>query len=333
MILLTGGTGLIGSHLLFELAKTETNIRAIYRDSARIQKVKTLFDFYSKGEKHAFELIEWVEADVLDIVSLEDAFVDVTHVYHCAAIVSFARNDFSKMMKINREGTSNMVNMSLSRNVQKFAHVSSTAAIGGFEGKLTTEKTKWTQSPRISGYAVSKYSSEKEVWRAHEEGLDVVIINPCVIIGAGDWNESSLTIFKALEKGLKFYTPGQNAFVDARDVATMLVMLMKSDVNAERYLCISENVPFKVLFEKIAKRLDIKGPTIATPKWLMAFTWRLVGVYSWFARKNPTITRESAYSAFSTMEYSSEKIKKQLNVEFISIDDAIDNAVRFHRMD
>src|SRR5690606_16065067 len=98
-----------------------------------------------------------------------------------------------------------------------------------------------------------------------------------------------------------------------------------------RFLCISENVPFKVLFQKIAKRLGIKGPTIATPKWLIGFTWRLVGLYSWITRQAPTITKETAHSAFSTMEYSNEKIKKALQMEFISIDDAIDNAVRFHR--
>lgn len=333
MILLTGGTGLIGSHLLVELLKTESSVRAIYRDPARIQNVKKLFDYYSIDGNHNFDSIEWVKADVLDLVSLEDAFVGVTHVYHCAAIVSFGKRDFSKMMKINREGTNNMLNLSLANSIKKFAHVSSTAAIGGIEGKLTTEQTKWTQSPRISGYAVTKYSSEKEVWRAHEEGLDVVIINPSVIIGAGSWDESSMTIFKSIEKGLKFHTPGQNAFVDARDVARMLIQLMNSDIKNERFLCISENVPFKVLFQKIANQLNIKGPTIATPKWLIGFTWRLVGFYSWLTRQQPTITKETAHSAFSTMEYSNEKIKQALNVEFISVDDAIENAVRFHRKD
>lgn len=333
MILITGGTGLIGSHLLFELMKTESKVRAIYRDAKRIQRVKSLFDYYSEGENHSFDKIQWVKADVLDIVSLEDAFIGVTHVYHSAAIVSFGKRDFSKMMKINREGTNNMLNLSLANNIQKFGHISSTAAIGGVEGKITTEKTKWTQSPRISGYAVTKYSSEKEVWRACEEGLDVIIINPSVIIGAGNWNESSMTIFKSIEKGLKFHTPGQNAFVDARDVASMLIQLIQSDIKNERFLCISENVPFKVLFEKIAKQLGIKGPTIATPPWLIGFTWRMVGLFSWLTRQEPTITRETAHSAFSTMEYSNEKIKKKLNIEFISIDDAIDNAVLFHRTD
>lgn len=330
MILVTGGTGLIGSHLLFELMKTETNVRAIYRDRSRISAVKTIFDYYSDGKPHHFDLIEWVKGDVLDIVSLEDAFVGVTHVYHCAALVSFNSKDFKQLIKVNREGTANLLQFCLYNNIQKYVHISSTAAIGGVENSLTTEETKWNPSNKTSGYAVSKYLSEKEVWRASEEGLDVVIINPCVIIGAGNWDESSLTIFRTVKKGIKFYTSGQNAFVDARDVSTCMVKLMKSDIKSERFLCISENVPFKKLFELIAKALNKKAPSISSPKWLMGFTWRLVGVISFIIRRKPVLTRESAISAYNVMNYSNEKIKKALDFEFISVEDAIENAVKFN---
>lgn len=328
MILVTGGTGLIGSHLLYELMKTEDSVRAIYRDSKRIARVKMLFDFYASSTSHAFDKIEWVEADVLDIVSLEDALEGVTQVYHCAALVSFAKKDFSRLIKINREGTFNLVNLCLEKGIKKFGHISSTAAIGGQQHQLTTEATKWKQSPRTSGYAISKYSSEKEVWRAVEEGMDVVILNPCVIIGAGDWNESSMTIFRTIKNGLKFYTPGQNALVDARDVATVFVKLMKSDVKNERFLCISENVPFKNYLDQIAERLSVKAPSINTPKWLIGIVWRLVGVVSWLRGKQPTITKETAHSAFSTMEYSNKKVSKLLDFQFIPVKDAIDNAVK-----
>lgn len=330
MILVTGGTGLIGSHLLFELMKTEAKVRAIYRDKSRIASVKTLFDFYSNGNDHHFESIEWVKGDVTDIVSLEDAFVGVSYVYHCAALVSFNSKDFKQLIKINREGTVNILQFCLDNNVKKYVHISSTAAIGGVEGSITTEKTKWNPSNKTSGYAVSKYLSEKEVWRASEEGLDVAIINPCLIIGAGNWDESSLTIFRTVKKGIKFYTSGQNAFVDARDVSTCMVKLMKSDIKSERFLCISENVPFKKLFELIAKALNKKAPSISSPKWLMGFTWRLVAIMSFVIRRKPVLTRESAISAYNVMNYSNEKIKKSLDFEFISVEDAIENAVKFN---
>jgi len=329
MILVTGGTGLVGSHLLYEISKSKTPIRAIYRDVKRIHRIKKLFDFYSKGLPHHFELIEWVEADVLDLVQLEDAFAGITEVYHCAAMVSFGRRDFSKMMHVNREGTNNVLNLSLEYKIKKFGYISSTAAIGGQENTLTTEDTKWKQSPTTSGYSITKYSAEKEVWRAVEEGLDVVIVNPCLIIGAGNWDESSMTIFRTLKKGLKFYTPGKNALVDARDIATILVRLMNSEVKNERFLIISENLTFKSSLQQIAKGLGKKAPSILTPKWLVGLAWRLSALWAWIGGSKPTITRDSANSAFSNMEYSNEKITKLLDYTFIPVKDAIRNAVDF----
>lgn len=331
MILLTGGTGLVGSHVLFEITRSKIPVRAIYRDASRIQNVKKVFDFYSKGTPHNFELIEWFEADVLDLIQLEDAFVGITEVYHCAAMVSFARRDFNKMMRINREGTNNLLNFSLENKVRKFGYISSTAAIGGQVDSLTTENTKWKQSPKTSGYSITKYSAEKEVWRAKEEGLDVLIVNPSVVIGAGNWNESSMTIFRTVNNGLKFYTPGQNALVDARDIATVLVKLMNSDIKNDRFLLISENLPFKNSLQQIAKALGKKGPTIATPKWMIGLAWRLSALVALITRKSPTITKDSANSAFAKMEYSNEKITKLLNYHFIPVKDAIQNAVEFYR--
>jgi len=331
MVLLTGGTGLVGSHLLYELIQSKTPVRAIYRDAKRIQQVRRVFDFYAKDQPHDFDLIDWVEADVLDLVQMEDAFQGITEVYHCAAMVSFAKRDFTKMMHINREGTNNILNLSLAFKVKKFGYVSSTAAIGGQVNTLTTEETKWKQSPKTSGYSITKYSAEKEVWRAVEEGLDVVIVNPCVVIGAGNWNESSMTIFRTIKKGLKFYTPGQNALVDARDIASILVKLMESEVKNDRFLVISENLPFKSSLQQIATAMRKKGPTISTPKWLIGIAWRLSALGAWIRGVNPTITRDSANSAFATMEYSNEKISKLLNYTFIPVKDAIQNAVEFHR--
>jgi nucleoside-diphosphate-sugar epimerase len=243
-------------------------------------------------------------------------------------MVSFRKNDFQKMMKVNREGTANIVNWCIDKGVSKLGYISSTAAIGGQTNTLTTEKTKWKDASKKSGYAITKYSAEKEVWRGVEEGLDVLILNPSVVIGAGSWSESSLTIFKTVAEGLSFHTPGQNAFVDARDVASTFVKLMESDVKNERFLCFSENLPFRQLLSKIAISLDKKPPSIATPRWLMEILWRVVGFVSFFTGRKPTISRETTQSAFSWMEYDNTKIKKALKYQFISIDAAIENAVK-----
>lgn len=331
MILVTGGTGLLGSHLLFNLTEESGNlpIRAIYRQEDRLPQVKALFNFYDKvNGNERFSRIHWVKADILDIPSLEEAFPGVQFVYHCAALVSFSKKDFAQLMKINREGTANIVNVALDHGVKKLCYVSSTAAIGGQSNTITTEETKWKITPRTSGYAISKYSAEKEVWRGVEEGLDCIIVNPSVLFGAGNWNESSLTIFRTVEKGLKFYTPGQNGFVDARDVAEIMITLMNSETKNERFLCVSANVPFKILMEKIADQLHTKKPYIPTPRWLVGAIWRLSWLTSTFSGKAAAITRESANSAFSIMEYDSSKVKKLLNFRFRSIDETIQTTIQ-----
>ena len=329
MILVTGGTGLLGSHLLFQLAQENVPIRSIYREKSRIAQVETLFQFYSpENFTSLFSKIEWVEADILDVISLNNSFKDIEVVYHCAGLVSFSKRHFNQLIKINREGTANIVNTCLEFNVKKLCYVSSTAAIGGQSGEITTELTKWKQSPETNGYSISKYSGEKEVWRGVEEGLDCIIVNPSVIFGAGNWDESSLTIFRTVQNGLRFYTSGQNGFVDARDVAQIMVQLTSSEIKNERYLCVGNNIPFKVLMEKIAVKMGKKPPTINTPKWLTGIVWRLSWFFSLFSKKDAMLTRASSKSAFNFMTYDCSKVKNELAFSFRSIEETIDNTLK-----
>ena len=329
MIFVTGGTGLLGSHLLFELTKSATPVKAIFRNASKLEVVKRVFQFYDQQNGlERFNSIQWVNCDVLDVVTLAEEMEGSSHVYHCAAIVSFHRRDFNAIMKVNREGTANVVNCALDLGIEKLCYVSSTAAIGnGNNDPIVTEETKWKQSPTTSGYSIAKYSAEKEVWRGIEEGLNAVIVNPCVIIGAGDWNESSMTMFRTIDKGLKFYTEGENAFVDARDIAEIMQKLLSSDIKNERFLCIGENAAFKTLFDKIAVRLNKKPPTILVKPWLMGITWRLMALISLLPKIKSPITQETARSAFGKTVYTNEKVKAALGFEFRGLDEMVENAV------
>lgn len=328
MILVTGGTGLLGSHLLVELTRNNTRVRALYRNKSRIDQVQKVFQYYFKENwQNPFQLIEWFEGDILDIPVLDESMQGIELVYHCAALVSFSKRDFEVMMKINREGTANVVNCAMDAGVKKLCYVSSTAATGGESFETVTEETKWKQSPLTSGYSISKYSAEKEVWRGVEEGLDCVIVNPSVLFGAGNWDESSLTIFRTLDEGLRFYTPGQNGVVDARDVAEIMVRLATSEIKNQRFLCVAENVPFKKLFTEIALKMGKNPPTINTPRWVLGLTWRLSWLLSKFRGNAAAITRETANSAFNVMTYDSSKIKKELGFTFRSLDETIQNTI------
>jgi nucleoside-diphosphate-sugar epimerase len=331
MVFVTGGTGLLGSHLLVELAQQHDQITAIYRNKTKIETVKKCFDYYLKAESETyFNKITWIECDVLDVPSLEDIIQGHSIIYHCAAIVSFSKRDFNQMMEINRFGTENMVNISIALGIEKFCFVSSTSAVGHKDIPADVEvdeNGKWVLTDETSGYGITKYSAEKEVWRGMEEGLNAVIVNPSVIFGAGDWNESSMRIFKTISNGMKFYSPGANSFVDARDVAKIMVELMNRNVFNERFLCIGANTTFKHLFDLIAQELNKKPPNKKVNPVLMGITWRLSVLWAIFTFSKPLITKSAARNAFNTIKYSNKKIKNEIGYEFYSIEKTLKNAV------
>lgn len=329
MVKVIGGTGLVGSHLLCELVKNEIEVYASFRNESKISKVKKLFDYYfgSESDLH-WEKVKWQFADVNDLVSLEDFIHENDEVYHCAALVSFNRNHFNKLMKINREGTTNVVNVSLDMKIKKLCYVSSTASISGGQETQISESTKWKKADETSVYAISKYGAEREVWRGIEEGLNAVIVNPCVILGAGDWNDSSLTILKQINKGLSFYPPGSNAIVDARDVVKCMILLMKSEINEERYLLIGENTSFKKLFDLIANRLGKTPPKYAVGKLGLNTARILMSLAAIITGTKTAITRDTVNSSLSNTVYSNDKIKLELGYSFYSLDETIDNAIK-----
>jgi|TARA_B110000261_G_C13087887_1_gene358663 nucleoside-diphosphate-sugar epimerase len=323
MILVTGGTGLVGSHLLLELINDKKKVRATFRNKDSIKKVKQLFKWNNIPTAFVDEKIEWIKTDLLNPEDLKKCFNEVQEVYHCAAMVSFNKKDKNLLFKTNIEGTANIVNLSLDFGIKKLCYVSSTAAIGKApKNEIRTEDCHW-QDDGVSNYAVSKYLAEMEVWRGVEEGLNAVIVNPSIIIGPGDWNISSSNLFLKVWNGLKFYSKGGNAFVDVRDVVKIMLALTKSNINAERFLVISENLSFRDLFNQIAASINKPLPSIKAKKWMVGLIWRLDMLKSFVLGTTPLVTKESAKSAMNTATYSNKKIKDALKFDFIPIAAAI----------
>lgn len=321
MILVTGGTGLVGSHLLLELVQGTDSIRAIKRSSSSLKAIEWLFE--AKGMLHLFEQIQWVDGDITDIFSLEDAMQGVSHVYHCAALVSFESKDTPILMKINAEGTSNVVNAALEASIEKLCYVSSTAAVGkGEDGELLNENTKWKSSFANSGYAISKYIAEREVWRGIEEGLNAVMVNPCLVIGSGEWGKSSTKMFASAWKGMAFYTLGSNAFVDAGDVAYSMVQLMKSAIHSERFLVVSENKSYKEFFQMVTRLLGKQVPAKKAHRWMTELAWRLDALLGYLG-KTPFITKAMARSSQQNSRYSNAKIIEAIGFEFKPVEESV----------
>ena len=249
MILVTGGTGLLGAHLLYQLASTESSsIRAIYRKNTSKKNVEEVFSFYNpENYQQLLKKINWFEADILDIPMLSKAMENISYVYHCAGKVSFSPNDFDALIQTNIEGTANIVNLCLHFNVKKLCYVSSVATLTLVNQKVINEETDWDSAKETQGYAISKNGGEMEVWRGAQEGLPVVIVNPSLILGIGI--EKSHSLF--FEKINKYpYAPmGGTGFVSATDVACAMQLLMNSSVENERFILNSENLSFLKLFQ------------------------------------------------------------------------------------
>ncbi|MFH6964288.1 NAD-dependent epimerase/dehydratase family protein [Flavobacterium plurextorum] len=323
MVLVTGGTGLVGSHLLLHLIENGENVRAIYRTKNNIQKAKSVFELYKK--EALFEKIEWLEADILDVPSLENAFIDIDYVYHCAALISFDPKDEEALRKINIEGTANMVNFSIALGVKKFCFVSSIAALGDLAPHETyiTEETDWNPEKPHSDYAISKYGSEMEVWRAHQEGLDVIIVNPGVILGpipkTKNKQQGSAELYLKVANGLSFYTLGSTGFITVDDVVKISHQLMNSEIKNERFTLIANNIVFKDILDTIAEALKVKKPSIHAKPLFMNFLWMADGIFSTLFFQKRRLTKATAKASYSKNLYSNEKIKTALGTVFTDV--------------
>ncbi len=316
-VLVTGATGFLGQHLIKRLLQENYSVRALYRDAKKIASI-----LLSLGEGLGVRP-EWVKGDVLDIFSLEDAMKDCDEVYQCAGVVSFSKKDEARMMKVNVEGTANVVNECLNAGVKKLLHVSSVASLGRTELKeLISEKHKWEENKLNTRYAVSKHKAEMEVWRGVAEGLNAVVICPTMIFGPGDWNENTSKLFKTVYNGLKFYPVGGNGMTDVRDVCDIAFQLMQSEIVNERFVISGTNMTYKDFFVAVADALNKPRPSIKLNPSMAIIGARVLSLLSLIG-KEPLVTVESAQTSSNTFFYDGSKVSQALNFKYRDFNETI----------
>ncbi|TCK65136.1 nucleoside-diphosphate-sugar epimerase [Winogradskyella wandonensis] len=336
MILVTGGTGLVGSHLLYKLISKGEKVKAIYRRAHKLEKVKHVFSYYSENWEALFNKIEWIEADITDIPKLQEAFTGITQVYHCAAFITFEPDKYKTLRKINIEGTANIVNLCLTNAVKKLCYVSSIAAIGNTHNPdtLITETTPWNPEADNSVYAITKYGAELEVWRGSQEGLDAVIVNPGIILGPGFWRSGgSGSLFNQIYKGMHFYTHGGSGYIDVLDVINIMILLMESAIKNEGYILIAENLLFKDFNEKAAKALGVSKKQKLVKPWQLSILWRLDWLKHKLFGKRRQLSKQLASTLTSVTKHDNSKVKTALDYNFITIETSIKNVSNLYLKD
>ncbi len=317
MILVTGGTGIVGAHLLYSLVRDNERVRAICRKNSDVDSVKKIFALYTSEIDSFFDRIEWVVADITDIPALTQVFGNVSSVYHCAALISFNPAHYKQLRKINVEGTANVVNLCLAKKVSKLCYVSSVATFGSAPaGKHINEQTYWNPDSKNNVYAITKYDAEMEVWRGTQEGLDAVIVNPGVIFGISPKNGGSGMIPKIASRGTRFYPSGAMGMVDVKDVTRAMIALMNSSIKNEQFILVGQNVTYKEVLEKFADLYNNKPPRIKLSKPLMLFLSSLEWLVSALFGVRRRLDKAIVHSMFSQSLYDSSKIKEHLGFEF-----------------
>ncbi|MDF1698445.1 MAG: NAD-dependent epimerase/dehydratase family protein [Saprospiraceae bacterium] len=313
-ILITGGTGVLGAYIVNQLLESGyTNIEIFTRSGP-----KPTLDFIDHPH------VEFTVGNVTELYPLTDSIERADYVIHAAAVVSFDPSLFKTMHEVNVGGTANVMNIASTTNVKKVIHVSSIAALSRNEtGGKISEESKWINSKYNSYYGITKYLAEQEVWRSYYEGLSMAIVNPSLILGSGDWEQSSLQIFKRAYDGLPFYPKGGTGLVDVRDVSRFIISLMESSIEGERYLLSAGNMSYKEIFTKLCDAMQRKSPQKAVSSWMLDIFWRLEWFRSFITRKSPLITKESVKSTSHQSIYDNSKSLTFEDFKYRDLNDSI----------
>lgn len=331
-VFVTGGTGLLGSHLIFSLISKGHKVRAMHRKQSNRDIIVKVAGYYGGIHEEALSLIEWIECDMGNYECLKNAIYGTGYVYHCAAAVSFASSDKDKLISNNVQGTKNVVSACLEAKVEKLCHVSSTSALGASDGDfMVTEENEWDENDYHSTYGISKHLSEEEVWKGIEKGLCAVIANPSIILGPGDWDRSSAALFSKIDRGMLFYTDGMTGYVDVNDVVKAMITLTESDIDSERFIINSENISYGELFRMIVRKLGRREPVIKvgkTMKWLLS---PLAGLAEKVPGNRIPLTKEMLNAAWSKVSFDNSKIIERIGIEFSPVEKSIESFAAIYK--
>jgi nucleoside-diphosphate-sugar epimerase len=323
---LTGGTGLLGTYFLIHAVEQGHSVKAIYRNEKSIETTKKVFALHGSQVLEKFSNINWIKADLINPLEIEELILPSDIIVHSAGMVSFLPKDEQEMYNSNFVSTQNLVNVCIEKGVKKFVHISSVSTLCK-DDKVRDETSFMRPAKEAGFYGKSKYLAEMEVWRGTQEGLNAVILSPSIILGVHNWNKGSSKMFEVAQKGLLFYTRGKTGFVDVNDVAKAILVVAESEINQKRYCLNSENIFYKDFFERLHILFGNSVPKYKAGKFLTELYWRFQWLKSKIANTDPLVTKESANTAHSIRQFSGDNFSKDFNFTYTPINTTIKNCV------
>jgi len=310
-VFLTGGSGLLGRAIISELLDKGHSVLALKREKSVISGIS--------------EQVDWRNGNILDDEFIAQCIEDSDAVIHAAAMVNFNPKHRDRILRNNIDCTALIANEANRLN-KRLIHISSVAALSPEKnGELITEESDYKLDDINTDYALSKYLSEMEVWRAISEGLEACIVNPSIILGASArWHKSSAGFWLQLNKGMPYYPTGIMGFVDAKDVASIARKLLESDISGQRFIADAGSMSYRDFFTSIAKHIGKKPPSKPLKKWMGSALWRLNAFYSFIGGKSSSYSKALDLNTRLHLRYSNQKARELLNHEFIPIEESIE---------
>lgn len=312
-ILITGVTGLFGRELAREFSALGS-IHGLKRESSDLGSV----------DLEGLD-IHWHEGDVLDFNSVLEAVEGIDLVIHAAGKVSFSAQDERALFQVNHQGTINVVNALLAAGVPKLVYISSVAALGQVpDQEYYDENSAWVDVPGHTPYALSKYRAELEVWRGEQEGLEVLVVNPSVILGKVAYERSSGSLYQLVIKGAAFFPAGNLNYIDVRDAAEITRTLVEKNAWGERFVLTKESISYESFFQQAAQVLGGTPPKKRLPNWIISWGFPILKGLSWMLGKKLPLTAQVAKNAQRKTQFSNQKVQRYLNFRYRDLQDTLE---------
>lgn len=304
-VLITGGTGFVGSNLVHALLREGCHVRILRRETSDVRSLDNAD-------------IEHCIGDIRDANAVLKAVTGCDTVFHTAALVSYWTKERGEMLDINVGGTANVVRASLYADVHKLVHTSSVAAIGyATNGLPASEETSHNWNAETIGYRISKHRAEEEVLRGVGMGLQAVMVNPTVIMGPRDYHVHGGRIVRDIYRKRIFYaTPGGTSIVDVDDVVQGHIAAALRGRTGERYILAGENLTFREAFRITAEEVGGIAPIVTLPAPFVRSLAVSIEFLADVLGRKPWVTRELISGVGRHRAYSVEKARRELGYTY-----------------